>query len=135
MNKADLQRLKSMIGCLAMLVTLGLATGCSVNADATDEINQVKKVNGIEEHEHLHITIGGQTYIFRECSDKIGRISVSDSNAASSYTVYDSHDNKIISGYTTSDVNVSYVKTFEQEDFIQGMEEDMIEKGAKLELK
>lgn len=137
MNKAEWYKLKKMVGCLALLISLGLTTGCSGEDSELSEsyIESYEKDDRITRHDHLHITIGNQTFIFRECSDKISRIVVSDSSAASSYTVFDENNNIIISGFTTDGVNLSNVETFEQEDFIQGMEETMIEHGAVLELK
>lgn len=137
MKKADLYRLKSLVGCLSLVATLGITTGCSANMDKTDTAYEVSHIerDTTENHEHLIITIGGITYIYRECGSEVSRIAVSANASATSYTVYDNNGKEILSGFTTDGVNVSYIRSALEEQHIREIEDDLIDQGAVLKLK
>lgn len=124
-----------------MLIALSSATifsGCT--GKTKNETKNDKKIEKevedetkkIIEHEHLIINFGNQQLIFRECEDDI-RIGLSGNKYTSStfYNIYDNNNNVILEG-RTSNLNIFYINNRIEEENVREIENELIEKGAKV---
>lgn len=128
MKKEQLLYLKkaAILGC--MLTSTNLLSGCG---QGKSEPIENKKLEDIF-HYHLMVDIGGTTYIFRECEDEIGDISIRHGDGDLSYFIKNENNEDVLNSTSYSDCSYFVIYDELEEEEIREFEEQAIENGAIL---
>lgn len=135
MSKKDmLLKLKKNLFIVGFITSAFSLTGCAGKSDYSEEDKFQVVQNEFDDHVHLNIYVRDQLIIFRGCDNYnlITSIKIGNGSGVCHYWVKDKYDEGIIfEGYTNL-YNIFEIQNEQSEEFVQGLENDLIEDGAKL---